>query len=374
MRLLFLVSSLHGGGAERVAATLANAWARRGDEVLLLACYSGRGHSDQRIDAGVRLLWLMDGVRGPAWLRPVTKILALRRLMRDWRPDRVLAFLTNVNVMTLLAARGLGLPVVVSERTDPLHGRGDLGPLLRVLRRLTYPWAQCVTVQTRQGARHLQQVAPRVSRVAVIPNPLPDDLPPVRAEEPAGNPLILAALGRFDPAKQFDRLIEVFATLAQRFPQWDLWIWGEGPLRAAYQRRIEALGLAARIHLPGFSHTPWDELGRAAGFVLNSRVEGFPNALLEAMALGLPCVATDCPSGPADLTREGTDAALVPLGDEAALAAALSGLMQALPDERLARGRAAAASVRSRYALPGILRLWDGAWGVQGPGDGGGRG
>lgn len=362
MRLLFLVSSLHGGGAERVAATLANAWAQRGDDVLLLACYSGRGRCDQEIDARVQLRWLMDSVEGPAWLRPVAKLTALRRLMREWRPDRVLAFLTNVNVSALIAARGLSLPVVVSERTDPLHGNHGIGPALRLMRRLVYPAAQRVVVQTQRGVTGLRRVAPRATRVAVIPNPLPAGLPAVRAAEPSGDRLILAALGRFDPDKRFDRLIEVFAALAGQLPQWDLWIWGDGPLRAACQERVESLGLTGRIHLPGFSHRPWDELGRAHGFVLNSRVEGFPNALLEAMAMGLACVATDCPSGPAELTRAGADATLVPLDDEGALSAALSRLMQATPRERLAWGRVAAASVRSRYGLPDIVRAWDATW------------
>lgn len=358
MRVLFLLSSLHGGGAERVGATLANAWAARGDEVMLLACYSGRGECDQDLDARVCVQWLADHVSGPRALRPVLKLRALRRLIRTWQPDRIVSFLTNVNVSVLLATRGLGVPLFVSERTDPAFSR-NLEPSLRWLRRRTYPWATAVVVQTAQSAVHLRQVAPAVARVRVIPNPLPPALPAAREAEPATDRQILAALGRFNPVKQFDRLIEVFARLAPQFPQWDLVIWGEGSQRAACQARVRALGLQARIRLPGFSRTPWQDLLTAHGFVLNSRVEGFPNALLEAMALGLPCVATNCPSGPAELTRDGQDAALVPLGDEAALAAALAALMRMTPAERLARGRQAAQSVRARYALPGVLTAWD---------------
>ncbi|WP_322999443.1 glycosyltransferase family 4 protein [Castellaniella sp.] len=360
MRILFLVSSMHGGGAERVAATLANAWARRGDEVTLVCCYSGRGQCMQRLEPGVRLLWLADRLRGPAWLRPVTKILALRRLARELQPDRVLSFLTNVNVTALLAIRGLGLPVVVSERTDPAHSV-NLESVLRWLRRLTYPWAHRVVVQTQQSVPHLLQVAPGVRRVVAIPNPLPDGLPAARAAEPPPGRRRLVALGRFNPVKQFDRLIEVFAGLAESCPDWDLWIWGDGAQRAACLQRVAALGLADRIHLPGFSQTPWDDLATGHGFVLNSRVEGFPNALLEAMALGLPCVATDCPSGPAELTQGGQLATLVPLDDEAALAQALERLMRATPAEREAWGQQAAASVRGRYSLPAILQSWDAA-------------
>jgi len=225
MRILFLVSSMHGGGAERVAATLANAWARRGDDVTLVCCYSGRGRCDQALDPGVRLVWLADRVRGPAWLRPVAKLAALRRLARECRPDRVLSFLTNVNVTALLALRGLDLPIVVGERTDPAHSV-NLEPSLRWLRRWTYPWARRVAVQTWRAARHLRAVVPGARRIAVIPNPLPDGLPGIRPHEPAGPRRTLAALGRFNPVKQFDRLIENFAVIASDCPQWDLCIWG----------------------------------------------------------------------------------------------------------------------------------------------------
>ncbi len=360
-RMLFLVSSMHGGGAERVAATLANAWARRGDEVTLVCCYSGRGRCDQVLDPGVRLLWLADLMRGPAWLRPVAKLAALRRLARESRPDRVLSFLTNVNVTALLALRGLGLPLVVGESTNPAHSV-NLETSLRRLRRWTYPWARRVAVQTRRSAHHLLQVAPGVRRLAVIPNPLPDGLPERRDHEPAGPRHTLAALGRFNPVKQFDRLIECFAAIAPHCPAWDLCIWGEGAQREACLQRVRELGLESRVRLPGFSRTPWEDLATAHAFVLNSRVEGFPNALLEAMALGLPCVATDCPSGPSELTLDGTLAELVPLDDEAALSRALLQVMRASPDEREARGRAAAESVRARYGLDAVLRAWDDAW------------
>ncbi|MGB7400047.1 glycosyltransferase family 4 protein [Castellaniella sp.] len=361
MHTLFLVSSMHGGGAERVAATLANAWVARGDRVTLVCCYSGRGICLQPLDDRVKLLWLADQLRGPALFRPISKLLALRRLARRLQPDRVLSFLTNVNVSTLLASRGLQLPVVVSERTDPAYSV-NLEPALRYLRRLSYPWAHQVVVQTAAASGHLKQVAPRVRRIQVIPNPLPQGLPPARQTEPAGPRFRLVALGRFNPVKQFDRLIAVFATLAPQFPDWDLCIWGDGAQRQACQAQVDDLGLSGRVQLPGFSTTPWQDLLTAHVFVLSSRVEGFPNALLEAMALGLPCVALDCPSGPAELTQEGAVATLVPLDDDTALVAALRLQMQASPAQRTASGQQAAASVRARYGLPAILQAWDALW------------
>ncbi|HUH40075.1 MAG TPA: glycosyltransferase family 4 protein, partial [Castellaniella sp.] len=368
---LFLISSMHRGGAERVAATLANAWARRGDTVTLVSCYSGRGSCDYDLDPGVRLLWLADRVRGPRVLRPLTKLLALRSLIREHSPDRVLSFLTNVNVSTLLATRGLGLKVVVSERTDPAHSV-NLEPALRWLRRWTYPWAHRVVVQTPQSMPHLMRVAPDTQRLCAIPNPLPDGLPAPRdgePQDPSGR-LRLAALGRFSPVKRFDQLIEAFAKLADRHPDWDLIIWGEGPQREACLRRVADLDLSTRVFLPGHTTRPWRELLGVQAFVLSSAVEGFPNAMLEAMALGLPCVATDCPSGPYELSAGGRDALLVPLNDESALVQALDQTMGATSQWREELGRRAAESVRARYGLDGILRQWDAAWTNQGLGPG----
>src|SRR5690606_16272064 len=128
--------------------------------------------------------------------------------------------------------------------------------------------------------------------------------------------------------KQFDVLIEVFALLAPQFPDWDLVIWGEGPVRDLLLKQISALNMEERIALPGRTPQPWDELAKAEAFALTSSVEGFPNVLLEAMALGLPCIAFDCPSGPAEMTRNGQDALLVPLGDVAGLCKGLEQLMQ----------------------------------------------
>jgi glycosyltransferase involved in cell wall biosynthesis len=174
-------------------------------------------------------------------------------------------------------------------------------------------------------------------------------------------------MGRLMPVKRFAALIKAFTTLAGDFPEWDLYIWGEGPLRSELASAVQSAGMEARVFLPGRTNAPWEELAAADVFVLASEVEGFPNVLLEAMALGIACVTVDCPSGPREISRDGEDALLVPLGDDTALAAAMAQLM-ADPVLRDVLGKHAAASVRDRYALPEVLHQWDGLMaGVQQP-------
>ena len=364
MKIMLLVSSMHAGGAERVAATLVNAWAARGDVVTLVPTYSARGDCFYPIADEVQVVWLADyaGTRTKSLLTMGRRLSALRRLVSKIQPDVVVSFLTHVNIAAILATWGTSIPVIVCERTYPAAA-GTASRPWRMLRRWLYPYANMVTVQCAGTAALLASMVPGIKRLMVIPNPLPAALvkmPP--AEFDALGPELararVVAMGRLVPEKQFEVLIDAFGALAKRYPAWDLWIWGEGPERAALTDRIVLAGLLDRIQLPGRTLSAWDELACGHVFVLSSAVEGFPNVLLEAMALGLPCAAFDCPSGPREITRDGRDGLLVQNNDDAALTDALARLMgdAAL---RADLGRRAAAAVRRRYALPTVLAQWD---------------
>ncbi|SAI69774.1 glycosyltransferase [Bordetella ansorpii] len=361
MRIMLLVSSMHAGGAERVAATLVNAWAARGDTAILVPTYSSKGTCFYPLSDDVQLHWLADraGTRAGGPLAAVRRLAALRAMVREMKPDVVVSFLTNVNIAAILATRGQEAPVIVCERTNPVvaaaAGRG-----LSALRRLLYPRADMVTVQAAATVEPFARMVPGIRRLAVIANPLPSDLadaPLVPVDQAAGRKR-LAGMGRMVPEKQFDHLIAAFAGLAPSHPDWDLWLWGDGPQREALEAQVAQAGLQGRVFMPGRTETPWEEMRMAHAFVMSSSVEGFPNVLLEAMSLGMPCVTYDCPSGPREITREGQDALLVPLGDRAGLRNAIQALMDD-PARRVELGARAAQSVRGRYSLPAVLADWD---------------
>ncbi|NYT65747.1 glycosyltransferase family 4 protein [Alcaligenaceae bacterium] len=364
MKILFFVSSLHAGGAERVATTLASAWTQRGDQVVLAPTYTGRGSCFYPLHKDVKLVWLADriGPLGRKWFAPLAKWFAMRRLLRETQPDIIVSFLTNVNVSVLLATYGMRTPVIVCERTNPAFST-SVGHVLKFLRRMTYPRASVVCMQTQDSVAAFRNMVPGLRDVVVIPNPLPPELLAMQLVAAVGNPgrHSLVAMGRLVHAKRFDWLIHIWAKLAAEFPDWDLHIWGEGPLREALTQQIAQAGLQQRVFLPGRTDQPWTELAQADAFVLSSKVEGFPNVLMEAMALGLPCATVDCPSGPRELSNNGQEALLTPVNDAAALQQSLAQLMQDAV-LRNVLGRHAAQSVRNRYQLPMVLQQWDAAF------------
>jgi len=358
LRVALVISSLGLGGAERSLCLLAGGLARRGHEVHVLSFAKPDAAPFFPLDAAVRLHGLdLTGPARSAWggLRGnARRAVRLRRSFRELRPDVAIGFMDTTNVLCLLAGLGLGLPVIATEHTDP--DRHDIGRAWNFLRRVSYPLAARVTTQTEAVRGKLP------GRVSVIPNPVappaPDmhtgALPDMRSD---AHDRQLLALGRLAPEKGFDLLLEAFASLAPSHPNWKLSILGEGPQRTRLEAQRRSLGLEGRVDLPGAVRDPGPWLRRADIFVLPSRFEGFSNALCEALAHGLPAVAFDCPSGPAEIVRHGVDGLLAPEADVPALAAALARLMD---DEALRRGMAARApEVLERFGLEKVLDLWE---------------
>ncbi|HEX4823846.1 MAG TPA: glycosyltransferase family 4 protein [Candidatus Polarisedimenticolaceae bacterium] len=353
MKLLFFIASLECGGAERVSARLCSYWAESGWDVTLATFDDGSAPPFYPLSTRVRHVTLDLKRRSTSFLHSLAnngkRIRRLRRFVAEEKPDRIVSFIDATNVLALIAARGRGIPVVVSERIDPHHHTIPWG--WRALRRSVYPWAHTIVVQT-QGAADFFPAAWR-ARIVVIPNPVPD-LPAVAIAAPKRPSIV--AMGRLDPQKGFDLLVDAFASIAASIPEWELTILGEGPERASLEARVARGGLAGRVHLPGRVTDVASVLNGAEIFVLSSRYEGFPNALLEAMAAGLAAVAFDCPSGPREIVRDGIDGILVPPGDVPALAEAVSSLARD-PGRRRALGEKAR-GVLERFSMPAVAGMW----------------
>jgi glycosyltransferase involved in cell wall biosynthesis len=354
MRIACVLSTVGRGGTLRVLNALMDAWTRRGDEVSLVTLVAVGGEAFP-IPAAVRHVGLdmrRDSRSLAEALRANSRRLrAIRAELKRARPDVVVAFENVTNVLTLIATIGLDAPVVVSERVDPRHH--PIGRIWRGLRALSYPRAATVVLQT-ESVKAWAAALPWPPRVAVIPNPVTPMTSPPGTARVVDGPYVLG-MGRLVPQKGFDLLVRAFAQIAARHPRHVLVIAGGGD-RAPLERLALELGLGARVVLPGVLD-PAVAMRDADVFALSSRYEGFPNVLLEAMALGRPVVAARCPSGPDEVITEGVDGLLIAPEDPAALAAALDRLLgDAGLRDRL--GAAARASV-GRFGVDAVIGRWD---------------
>ena len=354
MRIAFVIPSLGAGGAERVASLLANDWSANGHEVTLVtfdapgtepffALYPGI--AQRALEAPAEPHGLIGKIGTNA-----ARVSRLRSVLRERNPDALVAFMTEANVIALWASQGLGVPVVVSERNQP--DRPGLGTVHRLARRLTYPKAQAIVVQTDSIASWAR--ARFHVPVHVIPNPVRLDSGVAGREQ--GDVQWLISLGRLTHQKGFDVLIKSFAALAAKHPGWRLAIYGEGPDRARLERLRAESGCEDRIMLPGLVKNSAEALSKASLFVLPSRFEGYPNALLEALACGLPVIATSCLGGTVEILANGAYGMLVPPDDVAGLTTALDAMLST-PDLRDAyawkSGRAVA-----RLDITAVSKLW----------------
>ena len=357
MKLALIISSLSAGGAERVISLLASHWAARGDEVSLITI-DGSATDCYPLDTRVARIALDLKADSDGFFTAVAnnarRLAALRAALKNTGARFVISFGEFTNVQVLIATRFAGVRCVVSERTDPFRHR--VGVIWRVMRRLTYPMADALVVQTNALLPWARSTVGK-KRAHVVANPV-RDMRQFRAVKRM--PECIAA-GRLVPAKGFDILLDAFAAIAHEAPEWRLVILGEGPERDRLAAQARRLGIAERVSMRGWLAEPGAALAQASVYVLSSHYEGFPNALLEAMACGLPAVATAC-RGPAEIIQDEVDGLLVEAGSAPQLAAAMLRLMK---DEtlRLKLGRNAE-RVAFRYKLESIVHRWDLVLGV----------
>ncbi len=362
MKVVIVIHSMHAGGAERVAAHLANAWVERGWEVTLVTLESGT-HDFYALHRNVKRRALdVAGVShslSEALAANIRRAWRLREVLRELRPHAVVGFMTTVAVLASFATRGLDCQLAISERVHP--PMVTIGRLWAFLRRLTYPWASHVVMQSREGLAWLEANVPRAKGV-VIPNPAPFPLPirePVLAASHfvSSDRKLLLAVGRLVAQKGFDLLLESFAALAHQHPDWCLVVLGEGPERARLEQRVRMLDLTRQVTFPGRAGNVSDWYRRADLYVMSSRFEGFPNTLAEAMAHGCAAVSFDCDTGPRDIISHESDGLLVtPVGDVSALTRALDRLMRNESERKRMGTRAS--QVRERYSMEKVLTLW----------------
>ncbi|QDS93582.1 GalNAc-alpha-(1-_4)-GalNAc-alpha-(1-_3)-diNAcBac-PP-undecaprenol alpha-1,4-N-acetyl-D-galactosaminyltransferase [Roseimaritima multifibrata] len=361
LKICCTIHSLAGGGAERVMAGLTGHLADRNHQVCLLTLDDGsadRHLVDPRVERNcLRLMRVstspLDAIRNTR-----RRITALRSAIAAQQPDVVLSFCDRMNILTLIAAKPLSIPVVAAERNDPKEQK--LGTVWETMRRWSYRSAARLIALTERNAESMQSW--NRHPIEVIPSAI-DAIPAVSKESSPGETSTppgstkrrtILGVGRLVDQKGFDRLIKAFLQHAESNPEWDLVIAGEGPDRIELENLYSDSPHRHRIRMPGWQRPIEPLYQQADVFALPSRYEGFPSALLEAMSAGLPAIAIDCPTGPREIIQDGVDGMLV---NAETFSEGLAQLMKA-PDKRQELGNAAR-NVVKRYGWPAMVDRYE---------------
>ena len=327
-RIGIFLPTLLGGGAEHAMVTLANGIAER-DISVDLVVGQAIGPNRERLDSRVNLVE-MGAPHVMQCIRP------LARYLRAAKPDALLSAMTHTNNAALIA-RFLSRTttrVVVSERTTIDWKPTSYREALHIrLRAILYRHADALILVAKE---EIDEASRRFklpkTQVVCIYNPIitpefeesrshPPDHPWLRDFSREKGPVIVA-VGRLDPIKDYPNLLEAFALLLKRRSA-RLIVFGEGAQRDALATRIDALGIDESVSLAGYFRNPAKEMNASDLFVLSSRLEGLPGVLIQALGCGLRIVSTDCTTGPREILEDGKWGRLVPVGDVAALAAAM---------------------------------------------------
>lgn len=311
MKIVFVIPDMPGGGTERVVALLANEYCSRGIEVaiLLFAGHETAYRLDQRIE--------VVSIGNPSGGRLGTRVERLRRMRQYYAKNKgcqIWAFSVMGAVFSVIAAWGQKHFFLVSERNDPNqydHKR---------IRNLAYRFADVIVCQTQDAVAGFP--ASIVRKAVVIPNPI--DIGGLKPYEGEREPRIVA-VGRLEAQKNHKLLLHAFAGFTKTHPEYTLEIYGKGEQEAALRQLAGTLGIAAKVLFRGFSCRVKEEINSASMYVLSSDYEGISNSMLEAMALGIPVIATDCPIGGSRMyIKDGVNGLLVPVGETAAMTAAMN--------------------------------------------------
>jgi GalNAc-alpha-(1->4)-GalNAc-alpha-(1->3)-diNAcBac-PP-undecaprenol alpha-1,4-N-acetyl-D-galactosaminyltransferase len=355
MKVTLVIYGLTGGGAERVMSIVANYWVSKGWDVTLLLLVPPTTQPFYPLDPRIQLKSLDVAGKSTNLLAAISnnwkRIQVLRRAIIASKPDVVISFMNSVNVYTILACLRSNIPVIASEHIYP--GSNDANKIWQLIMKLTYRYADLVTVLTQNALPFYP--AKEGYRTIVMPNPVVAPEHSVSETQLLSTPSLIA-IGRLHPQKGFDLLFKAFHKIHAKHPDWQITILGEGSIRPELEQLRSQLNLTDRIHLPGLVTNVPEYLNQADLFVMPSRFEGFPMALCEAMAYGLPVLAADCLSGPRDIIENDVNGVLVKTEDIDALAAGLDKLMSdPAKRQQLAYN---APNILDQFGVEQVMEIW----------------
>lgn len=343
-RHIFFIGTLCNGGAERVVSILAGQMAKQGLDVEILTYYDRP--VSYELDERVKLT-AVETMTGSG--NKVKNLLAIRKYFKK-NAKVVISFLAPFNIMAIAANFGSGVPIVVADRNDPRKVPSNT--LVRMVRDILYCFADGVVVQTKKNQEYFSKAVQKKS--IVIYNPI--DL-----KEKAGIALktehekTFVTAGRLMPQKNQEMMILAFTNVVKKYPDQKLIIYGEGPSRESLENLVKVHDLQEKVLFPGNVKDLHDRIKSAGVFVLSSDYEGMPNALIEAMCLGLPCISTKV-SGATDLIKDHENGLLTELRNQKAFETAM---LEMIENKELAEKMAKKASLLNNdLEVNKIMKQW----------------
>lgn len=307
-KILFYINTIHGGGAARVMVNLAKYFSEDGYEAILVTSF--RDTWEYPVASAVRRFTLEEQeIKQSRLKRNLSRISKLRKICKEEKPDILISFMEEPNFRAILATRGLPVKTLVSVRNDP--NKEYAGKLGAFVGKVLLPMADGCVFQTKEAQEWFPKKLQKKSKI--IYNAVKEDFYRIERKPNRGE---IVTCGRLTEQKNHALLISAFADVVKQYPYATLKIYGEGVLQNTLQEQIDALGLQNKVFLMGVTDDVGKVLKTADLFVLSSDHEGMPNALMEAMAAGVPCISTDCPcGGPRELFGESLKQKLIPCHD-----------------------------------------------------------
>lgn len=354
MHLALVISSLGAGGAERVLSELANHWVSKVYQVSIVTLMPHEAQPFYSLHPKINVIRLNQSGSEEFWLKRflnvVRRISRVRGAIHQLSPDVIISFIDSMNILTLIATRGYGIPVIISERIDPAFH--VIPKLYSYLRLKLYPLCSKLIVQTESAAQYFPKNFKKF--LHIVPNPVED--PKRYKKELKTKVQNIVSIGRLVPQKDQATLIYAFSSLVKQHSDLTLTIYGEGEERKNLENLIASLSLWGKVYLPGTTQDIQTALLTADVFVFPSRYEGFPNALCEAMSVGLPVIASNC-SGNLAIVHDRDNGRLFPVGDIQVLTDIMEELLK--DSEQRVRLAENARNICVRFHPSRIFAAWD---------------